>query len=249
MSFPKLTKREIELVPLLVAGATRDDIANSLGVSSETIKSHIRNLVNKFGGNTVRDVIVGLTNYDRYFISGDHKFFVPVLYSTIILHENRKDAEVLSDFDIVAIHSGVDKLTELYRTDGAPPKVTMNGENITQQPAELGQFEYTYHFSKPLKAGEIKSVQTHVFYPDAYGKNIEAHINRIADPTDRLVLAVEFRGDVVPDRVFFNVRKSLGNYGELARFDHHRQSRFEIVIDDPQYMLSYFVRWIWDLNA
>ena len=52
---PKLTKRESEILPLLLAGSTRDEIASSLSVSPETVKLHTRNILSKFGATTVRD--------------------------------------------------------------------------------------------------------------------------------------------------------------------------------------------------
>ena len=51
---PKLTKRESEILPLLLAGSTRDEIASSLSVSPETVKLHTRNILSKFGATTVR---------------------------------------------------------------------------------------------------------------------------------------------------------------------------------------------------
>ena len=52
---PRLTKREIEILPLLLSGSTRDEIAFSLSVSTETVKLHTRNILSKFGATTVRD--------------------------------------------------------------------------------------------------------------------------------------------------------------------------------------------------
>ena len=51
----KLTKRESEISPLLLAGITRDEIASSLSVSPRTVNLHTRNILSKFGATTVRD--------------------------------------------------------------------------------------------------------------------------------------------------------------------------------------------------
>ena len=60
---PKLTRRESEILPLLLAGSTRDEIASSLSVSPETVKLHTRNILSKFGATTVRD---GFYNMNLY---------------------------------------------------------------------------------------------------------------------------------------------------------------------------------------
>jgi len=39
---PKLTRREREITPFLLSGATRNEIASTLGVSPETVKQHIK---------------------------------------------------------------------------------------------------------------------------------------------------------------------------------------------------------------
>ena len=60
---PKLTKRESEILPLLLAGITRDEIASSLSVSPETVKLHTRNILSKFGASSVRDGFYDMNLY------------------------------------------------------------------------------------------------------------------------------------------------------------------------------------------
>ena len=56
----RLTQREIETVSLLCAGASNGEIAESLGVGLATVKTHIVNILDKFGvGN--RSSIVSVT--------------------------------------------------------------------------------------------------------------------------------------------------------------------------------------------
>jgi DNA-binding CsgD family transcriptional regulator len=55
-----LTRREIEAVSLLCAGASNHDIAESMGVRLATVKTHIVNVLDKLGvGN--RSSVIGLT--------------------------------------------------------------------------------------------------------------------------------------------------------------------------------------------
>ena len=57
----RLTQREIETVSLLCAGASNGEIAESLGVGLATVKTHIVNILDKFGvGNRASIVSVTL---------------------------------------------------------------------------------------------------------------------------------------------------------------------------------------------
>ena len=52
---PRLTQRESEVLPMLLLGQTRDEIANQYEISPETVKLHTRNILAKFDASSVRD--------------------------------------------------------------------------------------------------------------------------------------------------------------------------------------------------
>ena len=60
--FEKLvTAREIEILDLLSRGFSTEDIAGYLYISSETVKSHRRNLLQKVGARNVASLVrIGL---------------------------------------------------------------------------------------------------------------------------------------------------------------------------------------------
>jgi DNA-binding NarL/FixJ family response regulator len=59
-----LTAREWEVVDLLYEGRTTDEIADTLVLSTETVRSHIKNLMRKLGANT-REQAVALAHRMR----------------------------------------------------------------------------------------------------------------------------------------------------------------------------------------
>ncbi|MBV9231241.1 MAG: response regulator transcription factor, partial [Chloroflexi bacterium] len=46
-----LTRRELEVLRLLAAGASNQDIAQTLVISLDTVKKHVRNLLSKLGAS------------------------------------------------------------------------------------------------------------------------------------------------------------------------------------------------------
>ena len=53
-----LTKREAEVLQLLASGMTRDEIANKLYISSETVKMHTKNLYKKLNAKNKIDALI-----------------------------------------------------------------------------------------------------------------------------------------------------------------------------------------------
>jgi|WetSurMetagenome_2_1015567.scaffolds.fasta_scaffold88484_1 DNA-binding CsgD family transcriptional regulator len=49
ISYSALTRREREVLTLIAAGHTNREMAESLVVSPETVKTHVRHVLNKFG--------------------------------------------------------------------------------------------------------------------------------------------------------------------------------------------------------
>jgi len=54
----KLTKREAEVLHLLAKGMTREEIANRLYISSETVKMHTKNLYKKLNAKNKIDALI-----------------------------------------------------------------------------------------------------------------------------------------------------------------------------------------------
>ena len=66
LEIPTLTARELDIAPLLVANATRGEIARHLEISEETVKHHTRNILRKFEATNVRDAFEALSEHYIY---------------------------------------------------------------------------------------------------------------------------------------------------------------------------------------
>jgi DNA-binding NarL/FixJ family response regulator len=90
---PELTKREREIVPFLVSGATRFEIANHFGLSDETIKVHTRNILTKFGATSLRDVFSDILNI-RHIMATVGLGFRDISWTMIVFMSFRKMAAI-----------------------------------------------------------------------------------------------------------------------------------------------------------
>lgn len=70
---PNLSAREKEILPSLLVGATRNEIADEIGISAETVKIHVRNILKKFEVLNVRDGFSRLSEYQTYFGVGGYQ--------------------------------------------------------------------------------------------------------------------------------------------------------------------------------
>jgi DNA-binding CsgD family transcriptional regulator len=67
---PHLTKREVEVALLLLAGHSTKGIANQIGISPETVKAHRRNLYEKLGVSTHASLFALFMSVDVPLVRG-----------------------------------------------------------------------------------------------------------------------------------------------------------------------------------
>ena len=66
MLFRSLTRREYEVLQLMTKGATNREIATTIFLSEETVKSHVKRILQKFGvANRGQAVATYLESLDR----------------------------------------------------------------------------------------------------------------------------------------------------------------------------------------
>ncbi len=128
---PTLTVRELDIAPLLVANATRSEIARHLGISEETVKHHTRNILRKFEATNVRDAFEALS--EHLYVFGKDGLGVNYFYQSferhLYLSEDRISAHVDETIVIEAIYSPmIEFVTEHYVINGSKENIRVNGE-------------------------------------------------------------------------------------------------------------------------
>jgi len=106
LEIPTLTARELDIAPLLVANATRSEIARHLGISEETVKHHTRNILRKFEATNVRDAFEALS--EHLYVFGKDGLGVNYFYQSferhLYLSEDRMSAHVDETIVLEAIY-------------------------------------------------------------------------------------------------------------------------------------------------
>ena len=126
-----LTVRELDLAPLLVANATRREIARHLEISEETAKHHTRNILRKFEATNVRDAFETLSEH-LYVFSKDGlgvNYFCRRFERHLYLKQNRIDALVKENITFDGIYSPmIEFVTEHYVINGSKENIRVNVE-------------------------------------------------------------------------------------------------------------------------
>ena len=131
LEIPTLTDRELDIAPLLVANATRGEIARHLGISEETVKHHTRNILRKFEATNVRDAFETLS--EHLYVFGKEElginYFCHRFERHLYLQENRIDAFGKENFTFESIYSPMTEfVSEHYVINGSKENMRFNGE-------------------------------------------------------------------------------------------------------------------------
>ena len=141
LHFPsKLTKRESEILPLLLAGSTRVEIAYSLSVSPETVKLHTRNILSKFGATTVRDGFYDMNLYQTHYgVGGQGSDRFENLFQCVCqILPGQKDVRITNQLNITAMQDELsefkfsyDALSGTHVIENYPVGVDTNGPRLS----------------------------------------------------------------------------------------------------------------------
>src|SRR6056300_1724448 len=120
-----LTNREREIIPFLLTGTTRAEIASHFGVSEETIKIHVRNLINKFDATSVRDCFKSLNLYHHYYGVEGVGTRTHVLDSELdyYLEDDCKSLRLVRKFDYLVVSEPVTFVKRVYSDVDRQPMV------------------------------------------------------------------------------------------------------------------------------
>ena len=249
LEIPTLTARELNIAPLLVANATRSEITRHLGISEETVKHHIRNILRKFEATNVRDSLEALSEH-LYVFGKDGlgvNYFCHRFERHLYLQENRLDAFGEENITFEAIYSPMTEfVSEHYVINGSKENMRFNGEPFDKHERIGVNIASVKKLPKPIQPGEQLTFQTTTDYIGVFPDNIEWLSVFVPHPIGTIDYWVHFNEGDLPKEVWehhYNVASS-------RHFDvfpiELENNVAHIRVHNPDMKKVYGIRWKWD---
>lgn len=191
---PFLTKTQRELIPFFITGCTHAEISADLKIPEHEVRQELRQVLDKFGRNTLRDVIDDLISYQRAYGTqrGAHQFYIERTDAKLV-HGAARNSAVFTRYQSDLIVHG--PLTQIhYRMWIAADIVahTLNGQPTEPSREFMGQLYYDIDLDPPIEAGQtygrhLMFAMENVFLEE----QPQFHIV-IADPTAEITFEMEF---------------------------------------------------------
>ena len=193
LQIPSLTARELDIAPLLIANATRNEIARHLGISEETVKHHTRNILRK-------------ALSDHLYVFGKDglnlNYFYRSFTRNLYLSENRIDAFVEDTVVLEAIYRPMTEfVSEYYTTNGKVENIRVDGEPFDVHERVGVNTASTKIIDPALQPGETITVKKTADYVGVFPENIEWLSVLVAQPIGTINYWVHFNGDDLPAHV------------------------------------------------
>ena len=212
LQIPSLTARELDIAPLLIANATRNEIARHLGISEETVKHHTRNILRKFEATNIRDAYEALS--DHLYVFGKDglnlNYFYRSFTRNLYLSENRIDALVEDTVVLEAIYRPMTEfVSEYYTTSGKVENIRVDGEPFDVHERVGVNTASTKIIDPALQPSETITVKKTADYVGVFPENIEWLSVLVAQPIGTINYWVHFNGDDLPAHVWEHVAREM----------------------------------------
>ena len=204
MHFPtNLTKRERQIIPFLLSGATRDEIAMHLSLSPETVKVHSKNVFRKFDAVNLRDCFNVLNLYQHYFGIGGMGVHVHVVNGEqdFILARDRRSASWKRSMDLLVVDGPLCKIERGFHEEMSNLQLEFQCEHpITKHYSFSGGLHcYVAKFDDPIQRGETFNFLEKSSMPDLFDENFGIEWVFISTPFLRREIRFHFPKDDTPD--------------------------------------------------
>ena len=241
---PKLSTRELQILPYITLGMTRSDIAEQLDVGSESVKATTRNLLRKFGHSKIREAMVDLQSFQEIYIQSEQSFFIKSVHVTYQISHKPKAACCNVRLRLKAVNRGVRSLTQTLanavQIDYAEHHGIKRSADYIYPDCEIFQFDV----GKKCKYAEETDLDYTLYYDvtgsDTYTQRFMYWVN---EPTAQLTFVLDHDPDVSPKD--FCVIGRFAHLSEDVDFDLIQPSQTQVKIDlpDPKYGRMYVFQW------
>jgi hypothetical protein len=247
---PKLTRRESEVLPLLLLGATREEIAVSLSVSPETVKLHTRNVLKKFNANSVREGFHQMDLYQTHYGQGGQGSdrFENLFQCVCQVLPGRKDVRLTNKLNVTIMQDELSEFKFSYFANGTLTNAVAPG-NMLQGPEVYDQ-AVTFRVipGTALKKFDCYKYSFAVTFKDEFHDNSGVFMEQATYPAQRREYIIEFDPGDVPDRIQYD---ALSGTHVMDNYDLDvvtKGPRLSIIDRAPRVPMGIRVKWEWTAN-
>lgn len=240
-----LTAREREVAGLMVKGLTRPEIASALGISSETVKKHIANIVVKCGVSNQREAVSVIVMNDYvYGAAGiDADFLMLRRHVRIVIENDRRTSYMIAESEQVCCKDEVAEKEGSVFGEGEIEEVRINGQLVQPIRLERARQYFLSKFDPPVRRGQriernvTSRLRGSFKFPDDYFF-IEQPL-----PCRELKIGVSFGSNFRIGSVEFAAK--LGTHSFQPDDDQRDVTEREIewTIPFPKVLSDYTIRW------
>ena len=245
---PKLTKRESEIVPLLLAGSTRDEIASSLSVSPETVKLHTRNILSKFGATTVRDGFYDMNLYQTHYGVGGQRSdrFENLFQCVCQILPGRRDVRITNKLNLTVMQDELSEFKFSYVANGSLVDAIAPG-NMLDGPDDADHAQ-TFRIipGTTLNMFDPYEFSFGVTFKDEFQDNTGLIVEQATYPALRREYIFEFDPADVPDRIQYDALSGTHIIDNYPLDVDTNGNRLSIIDTSPRVPMSLRVKWGWN---
>jgi DNA-binding CsgD family transcriptional regulator len=245
---PKLTKRESEILPLLLAGSTRDEIASSLSVSPETVKLHTRNILSKFGATTVRDGFYDMNLYQTHYgVGGQGSDRFENLFQCVCqILPGRRDVRITNKLNITVMQDELSEFKFSYVANGSLVDAIAPG-NMLGGPDDADHAQ-TFRIipGTTLNMFDPYEFSFGVTFKDEFQDNTGLIVEQATYPALRREYIFEFDPADVPDRIQYDALSGTHIIDSYPLDVDTNGNRLSIIDTSPRVPMSLRVKWGWN---
>ena len=245
---PKLTKRESEILPLLLAGSTRDEIASSLSVSPETVKLHTRNILSKFGATTVRDGFYDMNLYQTHYgVGGQGSDRFENLFQCVCqILPGRRDVRITNKLNITVMQDELSEFKFSYVANGSLVDAIAPG-NMLGGPDDADHAQ-TFRIipGTTLNMFDPYEFSFGVTFKDEFQDNTGLIVEQATYPALRREYIFEFDPADVPDRIQYDALSGTHIIDNYPLDVDTNGNRLSIIDTSPRVPMSLRVKWGWN---
>ena len=244
---PILTARQRDLLPYLISGCTRAEISTALNISEETVRKHVRNVLELFEAVNIRDAMIDMVQYhSMYGTDGPHYHYYVDRNDMLLTHLEDGEKSILElDQDFYVVAGELTELLDRMQVVGTVLSHTCNGEEQVPFESLLGLDKFRYVLPEPVKSGGTFRRQKRYVFKNEFVKARRWNIGTRA-PWRDLNFAIKF----APNRPATHgwVKQELNNVplDDLTPALSDDGLEYFINIPAPKIGTETYFHWGWD---